>query len=115
VFSRRVTELRATYGKNTRVSIDSMVREGHTRRCQSVNQEVVYFEIAEASFMLGHHLAEIMLNSRSYRQYSMCYRPQSFPCKAADFSTHSLIQPPITGALREEKGVTMLVQRQHKN
>jgi len=56
LFSRRVTELKGMYGKNTRVCIESVVLGDHIK-CHFLNQEVGYFERTEAGFRLGDHIA----------------------------------------------------------
>ena len=57
VLSRRVTELRGMYGKNTRVSTQSVVLEDYTEMCHSVNLDVGDFEREEAGITLGDDLA----------------------------------------------------------
>jgi hypothetical protein len=44
------------YGKNTRVCIESVVLGDHIK-CHFLNQEVGYFERAEAGLRLEDHLA----------------------------------------------------------
>jgi len=45
------------YGKNTKVSMESVVLEDHMKLRQFVKQEVGYFDRAEVRFRLGYHLA----------------------------------------------------------